>query len=381
MLYELFSRCERAFLGICPDVVAARYKSASFLVRLGFDIFPAAEQAPKLEYQTKLAIPVPQQSTLNSSFLAAKVFLPACRPDTASTRTVLVVHGFADSGYNDGRIVNFARAMSASCGALVVLPNFPQLVGCRMSDAAVASIRVAIGAIANDPKLCPSRVVSVAAFCVCAGFAVLASADAGPVVDAILCIGAYADLPSLIEFCVREEGRGDSSYGINAALSNFWRTDDPIYRELFLTELRDDHHLRKGKPSAELPRLLEMYPEQGRDFQRLYSDRAFLEHSMRSAFADHKEESMRLSLTPTRIKTIVCASVTLVHASVDGIIPPSESVVLHRRLLEHTAIPTRLCITPLLNHGDKQKLTFSSIYELVELIDGFSMFFRKQDAL
>jgi hypothetical protein len=196
-----------------------------------------------------------------------------------------------------------------------------------------------------------------------------------------MCVGAYADLLSLVDFCVREKGRGDCSYGINAAMSNFWNTGDPAYREIFLTDLRDDHLLRKNKPEAELPRLLKKYPEQGRNFQRLYTDPVYLEESMRSAFADHMEESMRLTLSPEKLRPLQCSSVTLVHASVDGIIPPSESVVLHDRLRAHTRIPTRLCVTPLLNHGDKQDIGLHSLYDVLKLIDGFAMFFRNQALL
>ena len=68
------------------------------------------------------------------------------------------------------------------------------------------------------------------------------------------------------------------------------------------------------------------------------------------------------------------AAVALVHGADDRVIPPSESVMLHRRLRECKK-KSRLSLTPAISHGDTA-LTASMIPGLFDLTGTFAFFFK-----
>lgn len=416
IMYTIFMLAQRIFYAIAPRSIAAWYRGLSFVIRLGFSIAPRAEadlffakrllvpplpeppcgqgtseqavETPTREVSAKRdkgvlrlrkikptrEFPVP--STLN-----AKVYLPPGRVHSR-TRTIIAIHGFAESGYDDHRIMEYARAVSSASDSIVVLPHFDAFVNCVMTRPAVDAVRAAIEATAADSQICPTGKVSLSSFCVCCGFASIAAAEAGDLVEAICCVGSYADMSSLVEFCIKEQGKGDSCYGANSMLMNLWQPGNEALMTVFLTALSDDHHLRKGKPDAKLPEVCEQYPEAGATFQRLYDDPAFLEQAIREAYDSHADECDSLSLTPEVLSRLSCTSATLVHALEDGIIPPTETIVLRDRLAKHGSVATiSSCVTPLLNHGDKQRPSLRSIVDVYELARAFGTFMRDQTEL
>ena len=68
------------------------------------------------------------------------------------------------------------------------------------------------------------------------------------------------------------------------------------------------------------------------------------------------------------------ARVALIHGKDDNVIPPGESRALMEKLRE-LCIPSKICITPLIGHGDAV-MGRAYIAHVWELLSVFAFFFR-----
>jgi hypothetical protein len=356
------------------DALAAHWKALNFLACV----------ALKLDSTRDL-----QETTFGP--FHTKVFLPRRLPSRSSP-TAVVVHGLADSGYDDARVVSFARALASASGLRVLVPAFPRLQGCELSSACIDDIAHAYNLVSAHAEHCPSGRLVVAGFCVPATFAMIAAthtADSAGVVDALLLFGPYADLSSLAEHAAVSGGKGDAKYGANVIFANSWGKGDPVYRKLFLAALTDDHYLKEGSEEAELPGVLFAFPEHADAYKKVHSSPTAFASALRTAFATPEAQMTCAALSPGRDAGLTpggCAatlrehglvSLTVAHAAVDDIVPAAQSAGLAEEVAAEGIFVSRY-VTTLLNKGEVQALGVESVFEIVRLARALALFFRNQ---
>jgi hypothetical protein len=71
---------------------------------------------------------------------------------------------------------------------------------------------------------------------------------------------------------------------------------------------------------------------------------------------------------------LVKASIVFIHGTNDNVIPPGESKHLHQ-LRSKEQLPSHLCITEIISHGDRVSKIYNTS-EYLKIIRAFNIFFR-----
>lgn len=345
-------------LSLLPSKIYANIQALFFALNIGLGI----PTSPPLATQTTSLASLP-----------TNVFSFRPLPARAETRTIIVIHGLAVSAHDDPRICNLAKAIASSNPNHVVLvPYLAPLAECNLSDDPVDHIHRIMTAAMSDPLLCPSGHISIASACISAGFSLVAATNAD--VRAALCIGAHANVRTMLQHAIERKGLDDSRYGINGVLASFWHPRDHPVARMLSAYCSDDHLKPLGKPANALQPLLEEYPEDAKVFKRLYEDGAYLEKCLEETY--DRNESAFIKMSPMHcIDRLKCEYVSLVHAKKDDIVPPSESLALQRALEEKGDVKVSCIITSLLNHGDQETPSIGHFSEVLKMISTFSVFF------
>ena len=143
--------------------------------------------------------------------------------------------------------------------------------------------------------------------------------------------------------------------------------------EVLRVAILDNGHCREN---PELPALLSTLPRDVRQmFTRLQTESTYRWYHWERICSPAKGVNVMLKRL-SALSTIdsLRAAVALVHGADDRVIPPSESVILHRRLRECNK-KSRLSLTPAISHGDTT-LTARMIPALLDLTGTFAFFFK-----
>lgn len=195
-------------------------------------------------------------------------------------------------------------------------------------------------------------------------------------VRALLAFGAHADVENVMQFCLRQGSGDDARYAINAFLLNFWKPINTALRQMLVAALRDDHFSRDDGQLAELPSMCDKYPEEAQLYRRVHEDKQFQRDVLSSAYRLNNADFDCLSPV-RRVAKFRCKAVVLVHGSIDGIVPSSESLFMYERLQALApTIRSALVITRALNHGDKQPLSLRLLADGIRLVNAFSLFYE-----
>eukprot|EP00171_Calliarthron_tuberculosum_P016031 IDg16031t1 len=307
--------------------------------------------------------------------MSAKVFRPTTRG--RKMPTIIVVHGLALSGYNDVRVLQLCRAM-AGTGATVVAPHIEGLASCVISFQRIKEVTAAVDAVAAEETLCVrGQRVAVVSACITAGFALLSSTRTNAI-GAVLCIGAHASSRHVLAHCIDRHGLGGSMYAVEAALLSSWACDDPELQAIFYTSLKDDHLLVKDTPNELLPEAIKNSPRAGKIYTDLMNKFENVKKALNESYISHRE--MYESVSPIRhVKELKCKSITLIHSSSDGVIPPIESRLLYESIKKiRPDLTASVKITDLLDHGDKQQLGLYAIPEGLGLVKSLANFSKER---
>lgn len=254
------------------------------------------------------------------------------------------------------------------------MPYIPSLALCDLEDEPVQLIEDIIRVISVDGDLCPSGRLSITSACISAGFSIVAAGKVNNIVHSIYSIGTHADVRNVLDHCIELEGKGDTRYTIHAVMGSFLKPRGPL-RDLLVAYVFDDHYHNVGRESNELERLMAEYPEEAKEYKRMWEDFEYLKGKVVEMFDDNKERFLLMSPI-LHVEKLECQSIVLIHAGTDDVVPNTESHVLHEALKANSKTESKLCITPLLNHGDQRALGLSDVPLIFKLISTSAVFFE-----
>lgn len=354
-VFHFFYLTFHQFLAILPVYISSHIYALLFAINLSLE----------------LPISPPLKSTATSVLSLPTTIISNPVP-VENRRTIILFHGFSSSGMNDPRLVSFAHALVAAHPSnFVIIPEIRAFKACDLSENTIPLLRRIILAVAANKTLCPSGYVSLTSPCISGGFALAAAANV-PVVHSILTIGAHASFESALYFLMNSDRDGLSLYSSSIMLNSFWNPPNPSLSHLLTAYCTDEHLKNIGCESNLLSAALENYPDEAVLFNRLHTDIPFLKHHLMRLYTSFKAHFAALSPIST-MPQLQC-DVTLLHASEDDIVPPSECFLLKEALIRRPRGKLSYMVTSLLNHGDQKALTFADLPEIFQVIHVFSTF-------
>lgn len=315
------------------------------------------------------------QIRAGEEYLDANVYLP---PSWFSGKrvkgTIVVIHGMSAMGNADPRIIIVCEAF-ARCGYAVVSPFYKDIADFNISAETIDSIAETLRALASDRLLCPRGKLLVFAPSFSAGMSLIASSHprCADIVESICSVGAYGSVDTVISDLLTREDFDE--YGRLIIMKNFIHHAPGFGSETgeLLCEAILDNGLKRAEARFPL-KLATVREPHRRRILRLLGDVDF----RRRVWHDILSRSRKVRMLMKKLSVVdnisrLKARVALIHGGNDNVISPEESRSIFSRLQE-LRVPSALCITPLIGHGDAE--TGNGFFRhLFHLVHAFAFFF------
>ncbi len=314
------------------------------------------------------------QIRLRDEYLDANVYLPPIWFSEKKVKgTIVVIHGMSAMGNADPRIIIVCEAF-ARCGYAVISPSFRDIADFCISAETIDRIVETLCAIASDRLLCPKGKVMVFAPSFSAGMSLIASSHPGcaDIVESICSVGAYGSVDTVIHDLLTREDFDE--YGRLIIMKNFIHHAPGFGDETgeVLCEAILDNGLKRAEAKFPL-KLAAVRGPHRRRILRLLGDVDF----RRKVWHDILSRSRKVRVLMKELSVVdklsrLKARVALIHGNNDNVISPEESRSIYLKLQE-LRVPSSLCITPLIGHGDAQ--TENGFFRhLFQLVGAFAFF-------
>lgn len=316
---------------------------------------------------------------VNNRELRTRLYYPR---DMKHAPALVILHGVHHLGYNEPRLVRFAKAMSGA-GLIVETPNLPEIAGYEIKPVSVEEIAAAADDLAARTN---SPCVGVLGLSFAGGLALEAAGD--PVTAQHICyvvaVGAHDDMARVMKFFATDRAEyPDGStrpmvsheYGALVAIyahpeEYFPAPDVALAREAIREQLFEE--VPKAKQTA-----THMTPAGQATMDRLLKgDESTVKPILLADLEKHRAEMDAVSPAPDLYRIHV--PVMLLHGAGDNVIPPSETLWLAKD------IPAKdlrtVLISPAISHvelgngatlADKWRLV-NFMVNLLELAKGGS---------
>ncbi len=299
------------------------------------------------------------------------------KPRAASRGVILAIHGMSPRAETDVRWTKALSALAAA-GFTVVSPRFRSIAALRIGPEQIDEIALAAREI--DRSVAGGDGVSLFAVSLSAGLAVAAAArpEARRAVRAVCAIGGWARLRSLLP-SVLGDGLPDP-YARFVILENFIEAGLgvplPLVREILRVATIANFHAQPFDLETALTPAIEashLEPTLRDEVRALVLGRGNAEAFARNL--NLNEPDLFPAIEPIGQLDGLEAAVTLVHGDSDPVIPAEQSRSLAGRLQDQPG-RVRLCVTPLLGHGDT-RLPLSALFTHgPPLLAAFGGYFR-----
>lgn len=307
-----------------------------------------------------------------------KTFNYNCYPKTNSnnSKSIIIFSGFSVYGFRDERIQNLASAIS-KCGFNVFIPEINSIEKLEIKEDTLEDIATFIEYIASLKEFSSNGHVGVLAPSFSGGMLLnsIAKNKLENYISSICTIGTFANIQTTLTFILNNNQEDD--YARNVLLKNFIDyTSIPNKENLkkLLTIAIEDNGFKRKKPL-----LIDALKNEDVDVQLQwfnlhqnieYRKKLFNEIKKKSSII----EDLEISLNVINHVNKYNIPMVLIHGKSDSVIPANESLQIHN-IRQQNALPSRLCITDLLDHGDAS-LNLVKIKEILQLANAFSYFFK-----
>jgi dienelactone hydrolase len=346
-----------AFVAIAGGFLAQPYvRGLSFVIRAAdrHGIVRRLADVDAGPIQERLIeIPLPTRT------IRARVYEPA----GTLRRTALLIRGLTPTGYDDPRLVSFARQLARS-GVAVVTPEIPELTHFSVTPAITDAIEESALWLASDPRLAPDQRIGLMGVSFSGGLSLVAAGRPrlrGRLAY-VFSFGGHDDLPRVLRYLstgvVSGEVRIPHEYGVTVVLLGVLDRLVPpdqlaTLREVVLRYLRAADVERTDKAGAdsefaELQALAAGLPEPSRtilDAVNRHDVSALGARMLPVIDAYGNEQSLSVSRSPKP-----SAPVFLLHGAEDRIIPAEESISIAANFRDQAH--GRILITKLISHAE-----------------------------
>lgn len=325
-------RAKRILLWSALGTAGTLLAAAAVLYRL---LMPGAQFLSRVDSNAS-AGPALREWTADAGGVPVRVY----QPDGGHDRVFVLVHGLHWDGYNEARLVPFARQL-ASMGHAVVTPDIEEFKTYNIDPRAIDAIEAACLWTLDRSGLVRDGRVGLMGICFAGGLG-LSAACRPSLRDRLSCVfafGAHGDLDTTIEYLV--SGRSPAPHIYGQAVLLRWHADklvdDPeSLRDALLHYLRGEETLALEMAARQGPRAEELV--------RLCVDRKTIE--LGALLAPHARAVRSPdALSPVRLPNPPPCPVFVLHGTVDNVVPPSES-----RRLAAWAPRSRLLVSDLVVH-------------------------------
>ena len=293
------------------------------------------------------------------------------RPDTHTSRTVLLIPGIHSMGINEPRLTALAKDLAGS-GVTVMTLALPDLQHYRITVNSTDVIEDAVGWMTQQTDLAPDGRIGIVGISFAGGLSMVAAGRPSirDKVAYVLSFGGHADLPRVLHYLATgEEERlpgvklvPPHDYGVAVILDEF--ADQGIVPagqvaplrkgiETFLlasqlTLVNMDQANATFQAARDYAKTL---PEPAQTYMNYVNDRNV--KKLGPALVPYLNESGVDSpnLSADRAPTVPAAPVFLLHGSEDSVIPTAESVLLND-YLKRKGADVHLLVSELITHAE-----------------------------
>jgi pimeloyl-ACP methyl ester carboxylesterase len=353
------------FLIVVGIYVATPYVRAASLIVRGADLGGQAERLAEMQAYDVEKRPRHRVPTRHGE-VTAQFYMP----DTAATRTILLVPGIHALGIDEPRLMKLAADLAAA-GVNVMTMALPDLQRYTITPRATDVIEDTVSWMASRRDLAPDGRVGVAGISFAGGLSV--SAASRPAVRDklafVFSFGGHGDMPRVMRYLATGEAlqlpgievHAPHDYSLAVVLHGLAdrgvvpADQVPPLRsalETFLTASQQtvfDNDLANAT-FAKAREMATTLPEPSRTLMNYVNDRAVAK--LGPALVPYLDQSGAddPAMSPERSVQVPSAPVFLLHGEEDTVIPPTESVVLADYLRMRGA-DVRLMLTSLITHA------------------------------
>jgi len=367
----MLSRQWRMAAALAVVIAILGYVAAPYL-RAGSLFVRAAHLGGRVESLANasahaVTISPPQSVPTRSGSVPAQFY----RPDTRTSRTVLLIPGIHSMGITEPRLTALAKDLAGS-GITVMTLALPDLQHYRITVNSTDVIEDAVRWMAKQPDLAPDGRVGVVGISFAGGLSMVAAARPSirDKVAYVLSFGGHADLPRVLHYLATGEEEHlpgvklvpPHDYGVAVLLDEF--ADQGI------VPAEQVAPLRKGIETFLLASQLTLVNmdqanttfQQARDYAKTLPEPALTYMNyvndrnvkkLGPALLPYLNESGVDSpnLSADRSADVPSAPVFLLHGSEDSVIPTAESVLLNDYLRRKGA-DVHLLVSELITHAE-----------------------------
>ena len=280
------------------------------------------------------------------------------QPETPPRGGLVLVPGAAEGGRRDTRLVEFAGAL-ARAGFAVLVPDIPSFRELQPSPNSAQEIAGGVTELRSSERLDPGLRLGIGAFSIASGPAILTALDpdAAPLVDFLLLVGGYHDLPRTLTFLTtgyfevngEPRRRPPDSYGKWVyALANAGRLEDAGDRAALQAIARQ----KLRDPQADVAALrAKLAPAGAAVYAFITNEDPARVPALLAGLPEPVRADIEALDLARRDLAAVSADFILVHGYDDDIIPYTESLSLHQAL---PAGRSQLFLLEGLHHVDRE---------------------------
>lgn len=289
-----------------------------------------------------------------------------------SKGSILIVHGMSPLGNKDPRMIHLSKAV-ATCGYTAITPHFPDIAKLLISKKEISDIEKFTIRILNRKDLCPGGKTGMFSASFAGGMCLIAASrnTISERITSIISVGSHGDVSETVAYFMGKDNLDD--YGTMIVLGNFIKYSSGENKELqkafFLSALDNsrksnqlEHYLKKMSSNNRkiFLKLKTSSIERSRTWKKIVRNSG--------KYGIHMED-----LSPVQHIHELKANATFLHGNSDPVIPPAESLKMHK-LLTDLNKNSHFVSTPILSHGDAA-IGIGELPAVIQLAAGFSNFF------
>ena len=306
---------------------------------------------------------------LGTRKFATRIYLPK---DLDYAPAIVIVHGVHHLGYNEPRLVRFAKAM-AGAGLIVSTPDLPEIAGYEIKAVSIEEIAAAADDLALRLR---TPCVGVLGLSFSGGLALQAASDPATAqhICYVVAVGAHDDMERVTRFFATDQAVYPDASVVNmrsheyGALVAIYGHPEDYFSSADVALARDAIRAQLFEQVPKAQAIATHMSPAGKAFMQmlLSSDHTAAKELMLQNLEKHRDEMEAVS--PAAQLYRIHVPVMLLHGAGDNVIPPSETLWLAKDIPSQDL--RAVLISPAISHVEVGKdATLMDKIRLVHFIE------------